>query len=93
VLVVVEPSCTGGASCQSRLNAEAGLVWRQSMPAGAPRMAGSTIVLAVGPRVGDEVPTTMSPEPTPSPTPKPSPTQSPKPSPSPTATRSPSPKP
>lgn len=50
--VVVEPSCTGGAACQARLNADAGLVWRQDVPGGARRVAGSTVVVAIGPRVG-----------------------------------------
>ena len=50
--VVVEPSCTGGASCQARLNAEAGVVWRQDVVGGSMRLAGTTVVVAVGPRVG-----------------------------------------
>jgi penicillin-binding protein 1A len=50
--VVVEPSCTGGASCQARLNADAGLVWRQDVPGGSSRLAGSTVTVAVGPRQG-----------------------------------------
>ena len=50
--VVIEPSCTGGASCQARLNAEAGLVWRQDVAGGSRLLAGTTVVIAVGPRVG-----------------------------------------
>ena len=90
--IVVEPSCTGGASCQARLYADAGLVWRQSVAGGASRLAGTTVVVAVGPLVGDDVPTTMSPEPTPTPsrpTRSPAPTRTP--SPSPTVTPTPSP--
>jgi hypothetical protein len=50
--VVVEPSCTGGASCQQRLAADAGRVWRQDVVGGTKRLAGSTVVVAVGPRQG-----------------------------------------
>jgi membrane peptidoglycan carboxypeptidase len=50
--VVVEPSCTGGASCQQRLAADAGRVWRQDVVGGSKRLAGSTVVIAVGPRQG-----------------------------------------
>jgi penicillin-binding protein 1A len=50
--VVVEPSCTGGASCQQRLAADAGRVWRQDVVGGSSRLAGSTVRIAVGPRQG-----------------------------------------
>ena len=76
VEVVVEPSCTGGASCQARLNAEAGLVWRQSLGGGTEHLPGTVVVVAVGPRQSADVPTTASPEPTP---PAPAATSSPTP--------------
>jgi penicillin-binding protein 1A len=50
--VVVEPSCTGGAACQQRLAADAGLVWRQDVAGGKRLLAGSTVTIAVGPRQG-----------------------------------------
>jgi penicillin-binding protein 1A len=50
--VVVEPSCTGGASCQARLAADAGRVWRQDTTGGSRVLAGTTVVVAVGPRQG-----------------------------------------
>jgi membrane peptidoglycan carboxypeptidase len=50
---VVEPSCTGGASCQARLVADAGRVWRQDTAGGSRVLAGTTVVVAVGPRQGE----------------------------------------
>jgi penicillin-binding protein 1A len=50
--VVVEPSCTGGASCQARLTADAGRVWRQDVAAGSRQTSGSHVSVAVGPRQG-----------------------------------------
>ncbi|MDQ1712625.1 MAG: penicillin-binding protein [Frankiaceae bacterium] len=50
--VVVEPSCTGGASCQARLASDAGKVWRQDTAGGSRVPAGSTVTVAVGPRQG-----------------------------------------
>ena len=50
--VVIEPSCTGGASCQQRLATDAGRVWRQDVGGGKPLPAGSTVTIAVGPRQG-----------------------------------------
>ena len=92
--VVVEPSCTGGASCQARLDADAGKVWRQDTPGGTSRLAGSTVVLAVGPRQGaGGTPMATPPTPSPSPTPTPSVSRSPSPTPKPSPTRSPSPSP
>jgi len=64
--VVVEPSCLGGAACQERLGADAGKVWRQSASGGTSLLAGSTVVLAVGPRQGlgaTAPPVTPSPSP------------------------------
>jgi penicillin-binding protein 1A len=50
--VVVEPSCTGGASCQARLAADADRVWRQDVTAGSRRIVGDTVRVAVGPKQG-----------------------------------------
>jgi penicillin-binding protein 1A len=50
--VVVEPSCTGGASCQARLLADADRVWRQDVAAGSSRLVGTHVRVAVGPRAG-----------------------------------------
>jgi penicillin-binding protein 1A len=52
VAVVVEPSCTGGASCQARLATDARKVWRQDVSGGTVRLVGTTVTLAVGPREG-----------------------------------------
>jgi penicillin-binding protein 1A len=50
--VVIEPSCTGGASCQARLVADAERVWRQDVAAGTSRIVGTHVRIAVGPRSG-----------------------------------------
>ena len=71
--VVLEPSCIGGASCDARLQAEAGRVWRQDVRAGRTVKAGSIVRIAVGPR--------YTPAPSQSATPySPSPSSSPSPS-------------
>ncbi len=46
----IAPSCTGGESCDQRLQRDAGRVWRQDVAAGTEVPAGSTIGLGVGPR-------------------------------------------
>jgi membrane peptidoglycan carboxypeptidase len=51
-VVVVEPSCTGGVSCQIRLANDAGKVWRQDVAGGSTRVVGTTVTIAVGPRDG-----------------------------------------
>jgi penicillin-binding protein 1A len=87
--VVVEPSCTGGEACQLRLNNEAGLVWRQDVPGGQTRPAGSTITLALGPRIGEGGGPVAEPEPgAPDPSATPSATASPTASPKASATPS-----
>jgi membrane peptidoglycan carboxypeptidase len=50
--VVIEPSCTGGASCQARLVTDAERVWRQDVAAGTSRIVGTHVRIAVGPRQG-----------------------------------------
>jgi serine/threonine-protein kinase len=72
--VVLEPSCIGGASCEARLAAETGRVWRQDVTAGRLVKAGSVVKIAVGPRY---TPAPSMPPPSASPSAKASPSPSP----------------
>ncbi|HVE64771.1 MAG TPA: transglycosylase domain-containing protein [Mycobacteriales bacterium] len=62
------PSCTGGASCEQRLQREAGRVWRQDVASGAKVPAGTVVPLTVGPRF-TPAPPRSSPSASSSPTP------------------------
>jgi len=44
------PSCTGGATCDQRLQREAGRVWGQDVTSGAEVPAGTVVGLVLGPR-------------------------------------------